>query len=100
MIDREIAYVAGLLEGEGCFDINRGVSPRIRMETCDEDVALYLQHLIGTGTITRRRGKKAVHRDSFVYQLSKHHEVQEVLRVIYPMMSDRRRLAIDLLLAC
>jgi hypothetical protein len=94
-----MAYVAGLLEGEGCFDFVAPGHPRIRMETTDEDVAYWLQHLVEGGTITNRQGKRSNHSDSFVWQTSRADVVKKVLTAIYPWTSARRRVKIDELMS-
>jgi hypothetical protein len=36
--ERDVVWLAGLLEGEGAFDAHRGIYPRIRLAMTDRDV--------------------------------------------------------------
>lgn len=47
--DREdVIWLAGLLEGEGTFDLHRGKYPRVRLAMCDRDVVGRAATLMGS----------------------------------------------------
>ncbi|KKK84081.1 hypothetical protein LCGC14_2786950 [marine sediment metagenome] len=43
----DIAWLAGLLEGEGCFRLNRGKYPTITLSMCDGDIVVRAATLMG-----------------------------------------------------
>lgn len=47
----DAAWLAGLLDGEGCFDSPRG-NPRVRVKMSDFDVVLRAAELMGASTYT------------------------------------------------
>lgn len=99
MNPEEIAYVAGLLEGEGCFDRNNKASGvKIRMETTDVDVAERLRDILGCGNIRPRAAKKSTHRPTVIYQIARAEDVRRILTAIRPWMGERRGKKIDSLL--
>jgi len=38
--DFELGWLAGILEGEGCFDLSTNRTPRVRVSMTDEDIVL------------------------------------------------------------
>jgi hypothetical protein len=57
MNDLELAWIAGLLEGEGSFLINSKGQPKVSCSMTDEDVLLKLQSLCG-GSICQQKAVK------------------------------------------
>lgn len=99
MTNQEIAWVAGILEGEGCFDGNgTGKNPRVRVELKDHDVIERLHALIG-GKISypkqRNPGKWSA---TALLSVCGRAEVEPLLRAIRPWMSERRGEKVDELL--
>lgn len=45
----DLLWLAGLLEGEGCFDLQKGTYPRIRLSMTDRDVVGRAASLMDTG---------------------------------------------------
>ena len=78
-----VDWLAGLLEGEGCFDLHRGKYPRIRVVMNDHDVVERAALLLQGNTVHRKdgsleayvRGKKA----------------EAVGHTLFPKMSVRRQ---------
>lgn len=101
MTSEQLAWVAGLLEGEGCFDFNRKPYPRVRMETTDHDTALRLQAVVGGASTVNPRTKAKPHfKQSWMWRLSTASEAIALMRALYPMMSARRKQRIDEISAC
>ena len=93
----DIAWVAGILEGEGCFDYNRSPKyPRIRLEMTDEDVVRRVSDVIG-GRITepKRRNDWA---QSYLLTLNGA-EAHRAMTAVLPWMGQRRKEKIERLLA-
>ena len=82
----DIIWLAGLLEGEGTFDLHRGKYPRVRLSMTDRDVVGRAATLFGSSIrLTLKRDVKATW----------HAEVSgpraaEIMRAILPHMGARR----------
>lgn len=88
MIERDdLLWLAGLLEGEGSFDLHRGKYPRIRLGMTDRDVVGRAATLLGSRVRSSLKPAPA--------QAMWHTEVSgaralEVMREILPHMGARR----------
>lgn len=99
MTDLEIAWVAGIIEGEGCISINNGrrdydAYPLLRVAMTDEDVIRRLHRVTGVGHIqTSERADTATgkkRKRSWTWSVGARNEVKEILLAIRPWMSERR----------
>lgn len=108
MKDTEAAWLAGILEGEACFDWNRGsrnLWPRLRIEMKDEDVIRRVKDLIDNlpeaqvkptrAKIIHRTGKQDNHSDTYTFQVARRDLMKPLLEAIRPWMSERRGSLID-----
>lgn len=99
MIDdlAELAWVAGLLEGEGSFSVKRrGLV--IHCNMTDQDVLLRLQSIVG-GFVTGPHPPRALgSKPMFYWNLSSRGVVVELIRLLRPWMCKRRAQAIDRML--
>jgi len=96
MNTQDLYWVAGILEGEGCFSLRPPsgtskidrISVQVRMT--DLDVLESIQRIIGLGNITgpeiKEKGKPI-----WVWQISKQTDVASVMMTVYPLMYSRRR---------
>ena len=107
MSDVEVAWVAGLLEGEGSFGFCGATTKpnaqlRITCAMTDEDTIQKLMNTVGGGNYNRegRRDPRRIERSKplYVWSMSKRLESTELLRLIRPHMSNRRGVRIDELL--
>ena len=100
MTKEEIAWLAGIFEGEACFDLNQNSKPRIRIEMKDEDVLHAIKEICQCGGSVRRISRSnPKHSDTFVFVIYKTEDVCRILESVWPWMSFRRKAKIDLLLA-
>lgn len=92
MKNADAAWLAGLLEGEGCFDWNGSSNryPRIRVEMRDEDVVQRVKALCGGGGAVRRVERRQGHHTTFRFQLCDRERLKIVLTAILPYMGNRR----------
>jgi hypothetical protein len=95
MNDAEVAWLAGIMEGEACFDWARTKErayPRIRLEMKDKDIIDRVLHLIGGRCWIRERpGKKENHATTYVLAITNKEDVQRVLKLIEPWLGERRK---------
>jgi hypothetical protein len=103
--DIENAWLAGILEGEACFDFNyyRGRKyPRIRVTMCDRDILEKIKEISG-GTASIREENRRAHKENwsaqYSFQIANRKEVVPVLKRIRPYMGERRAARIDEILA-
>lgn len=111
MTEAECAWVAGLLEGEGCFTFgpegNRVNSKRIRQLriTCamtDLDVIEKLHRIVGMGSVQPGsiRDKRRLHaKPIWIWGASRRVDLVALLQAIRPHMGQRRGSRIDELLS-
>ncbi len=100
MTTEEAAWLAGVLEGEGCFDLNRGDSryPRVRVEMTDRDIIVRIKALVGGGSILEKPGKQVQHSTTYNLQIAAMAQVQKLFEAILPWMGIRRGKQIRLLM--
>ncbi|UVK59046.1 LAGLIDADG endonuclease [Microbacterium phage Cen1621] len=83
----DLLWLAGLLEGEGTFDLQRGIYPRIRLAMTDRDIVGRAASLMDTGIRLQHRPAPA--------SSTWHAEVQgpraaAIMRELLPFMGARR----------
>jgi hypothetical protein len=93
--DIELGWLAGLLEGEGCFRISQGRYPKVQLNMTDEDIVLRAASLITklTGvvpTISVAQPAKIDWSESYSFQVSGKN-AKIVMKTIVHIMGFRRR---------
>ncbi|WBB67738.1 LAGLIDADG family homing endonuclease [Micromonospora sp. WMMD812] len=103
----ELAWLAGLLEGEGTFCTHytktRGrqepqTRVRIAVQMTDEDVVRKVQSIVGLGNVLKRKAQKDHHKDSFTWSVQAMDVVVALGTLLMPHMGERRRQQIETLL--
>ena len=98
--DLDWSWVAGILEGEGCFSIfqREGASWKslaIHCEMTDEWTIKALQVVTKVGTINTRKVMKRKdgrsRKDTYIWSVQNHHDIQYVIGNIYDVLSPRRQ---------
>jgi hypothetical protein len=93
----DLAWAAGLFEGEGCFTLNKGstgrVTPRASVTSTDLDVLERFQQTIGFGLLRAKRHKDmpSRYKDKWEWAASGHELVQALMAMLWPGLSKRRR---------
>ena len=99
----EIAWIAGLLEGEGCFSIcirktakHNHKTVAVHCEMTDEDVIIKLHKIAGCGTINKRanvsgREDRRVRKPTWIWSVQNHAGILRVCKAILPFMGTRRQ---------
>ena len=96
MNTRNISWLAGLLEGEGCFS-KRGNCVTIQLYMSDLDIVERSQKLVGALSIGSRKGKTENHKTCFYWSLAGP-RAAEWMMTLYPLMGQRRQARIKGLL--
>ena len=87
MTTEQAAWLAGLLDGEGCLDFSRN-SPRLRVKMSDHDVVLRAADLM-TARVHIEPARQAHHKPCMVAQVHGDAAVS-VMRAILPYLGHRR----------
>ena len=96
----QIAWFAGLLEGEGCLSFVKGSGWRIAVRMTDEDIILRIQAIFGGSVYFEARSKlNPKHKDTWQWQLSNRAAIYKVVTAVYPHMGERRKTKMDAFLA-
>ena len=92
MRDVDVAWLAGLFEGEGCMEIGKNGLTRLSIGMTDQDVVDRVQQLVPcAGGVSVRLRKDPRHKTMYVWRLSGHERVAEVLEQLMPLLGERRR---------
>lgn len=92
-----IQWLAGLLEGEGCFTRAHPGMPRIECEMTDEDTITRVSHYLGAKYFEVTKWKKHQTKPTFRVQIAGTLAVQWMM-TLYTLMGIRRRARIAELL--
>lgn len=87
MIDADLIWLAGLLEGEGTFDMHKNKYPRIRVGMTDRDVVGRVATLLGTSI--RMTISKVGYKSSYHAEMSGQRAADMMWRLL-PHMGARR----------
>ena len=91
MRTRDIIYLAGLLEGEGCFRYeSRRVGPSIVLGMTDKDVVEKAALLLGSGVVMRKLHPDKLWKPCYI---SKVHGRAAAgwMMTLYPLLGERRQ---------
>lgn len=88
----DIAWLAGLFEGEGCMETGKNGLTRLSIVMTDRDVLDRVQALVPCNGITARRNSSGNphHKIQYQWRLSGHARVKEILTLLLPWFGDRR----------
>lgn len=104
----ELAWLAGLLEGEGAFIVQRvpadahqaaRIRIRISLQMTDQDVVQKVRDVVGLGTVRLAKAQKAHHKDTHQWQVSAMKPVTDLMELLRPLMGERRQAQIGACLA-
>ena len=102
MVDTELAYAAGLFDGEGSISLvrqknNRSHSPQVAVASNDLEVLVWFRKRFG-GSIVTKRPRKSTHSVSYDWRLTDRRALT-FLQLIRPYLVIERKIRrIDLLL--
>lgn len=92
----DIAWFAGIFEGEGTIYLNdRGgkskPSPIMRVRMCDEDIINRIQQVTGVGTVIKETNLTVNRKTIYVWQTGNKRNIARLLLAIAPLLGDRRK---------
>jgi hypothetical protein len=90
MTDAQIAYIAGLFEGEGCIFCGRPGRLRLIITMTDEDVVRALPNLTGMGNVPPKSRRLPSGKQSYTWVVGRCDDAAELLRLILPWLGERR----------
>jgi hypothetical protein len=97
-----IAWLTGLLEGEGTFSVNRQSAaiayPVMKVEMCDEGVVARVARLVGAPNVWRRGAQREGWNPTYIAAVTGP-QAATWMRQLHDSMGTRRRAAIDAALA-
>lgn len=93
--EAEIAWAAGVFEGEGCFSLmqQRGrssVSLLAVLGMTDRDVVARFHEIVGVGNVTIRDRPDPRHKRQWIWQAAAIDDVRHVIRLFSPWLGERR----------
>lgn len=89
----EAAWLAGLFEGEGCFEIARNGGTRITIRMTDRDVIDRVNILFpctGIGIVRPRRAAGGYYKDQYAWRINDPDKVREFIGLVLPWLGERR----------
>lgn len=90
----DLAWVAGVFEGEGCFSsgvCNRSRSFVARIAMTDADVVERVHAILSLGILRWKPAAKAHHKAQRTWAVSGFEDVQAVMAALWPWLGTRRR---------
>jgi LAGLIDADG endonuclease len=104
MAELELAWLAGLLEGEGAFMLQHvpasstqraRLRVKIALHMTDRDVVERVASIVGLGNVTWRCRQQEHHKDTYFWQVSSLANVVQLMKLLRPYMGERRCAQID-----
>jgi hypothetical protein len=92
----QVAWAAGLFEGEGCWsyyqrEFGAKVQPQVRLGTTDLDVVERFAAIVGCGAIGQVKPGTGGHKPVYEWRIYEAEKVREVIALFLPHMGERRR---------
>ena len=93
-MNTDIAWAAGLFEGEGCIYIikHRKKSATLRLTSTDKDVVERFAQIVGVGNVLLETASRKSHwKPLYLWNISKREEVRRILVSFMPYLGERRK---------
>lgn len=87
----DIAWVAGIVEGEGSIVATSGSSSELKVLMTDEDVVRRLHEVTGLGNVYGPIFHKAGGKPLYAWKVARKRDLARVLLAIYPLLGERRQ---------
>ena len=101
--ERDLGWLAGLIEGEGCFSCNQAGdgrwTRRLQVTSTDLDVLERCQSITGVGTICMQRAETERTKTCWTWRVYRWAEIERVIALVFLDLGRRRRDQAEFLLA-
>jgi hypothetical protein len=95
----DITWIAGLLEGEGCFGYNQRVGyPSISLEMTDSDIVLKAAKLMGNRNVRTRFHQNEKYKNSYRFSVYGNEAVSWMM-TLFNLLGERRKQQIEKVLS-
>ena len=92
----QVAWAAGIFEGEGCVFRRKGRSTvQASVTMTDRDRIELLHKILGVGTVIEVKPQKAHWKPAWKWSTASHDGVRHVGEMLYPWLGPRRRAAFE-----
>jgi hypothetical protein len=89
--ESDLAWAAGLFEGEGCFSLHhKGRTARALLSMTDEDVVRRFHDIVGFGTVIQKTGLKPPNLPQWRWAANSRHEFERTVDLFTPWLGERR----------
>lgn len=90
MSDSALAWLAGLVEGEGTFTSSVS-SSTLRVVMTDLDVLERIERITGVGYIGAVASRQPHHKQAYGWQVKRREHLEPLAKLLWPLMGSRRR---------
>lgn len=100
--EADIAWAAGLFEGEGCIVVYKApkLGGMLTINMTDLDVLQKFHGIVGSGTLRGPyRAQKVQHKPHYTWTVARWAHVEQIVHDFYPYLGQRRRAKADALYA-
>jgi hypothetical protein len=88
----DIAWAAGLFEGEGCFSLQSRGNPRATLSMTDFDVVRRFAEVVGFGTVFDKVPPRLPHhKPQLAWRVTSFERTQALIAMFWPWLGERRR---------
>lgn len=88
--EEDVAWAAGLFEGEGCFYSIREVYPVAQLNMTDEETVNKFQSVIGLGSVNIMTPPKVTHKVQYRWTVCNRKDFRTVFELLSPWLGMRR----------
>ncbi|MGY4767319.1 LAGLIDADG family homing endonuclease [Kribbella sp. CWNU-51] len=85
-----LAWLAGVVEGEGTFT-NSGSSSTLRVVMTDLDVLERIERITGVGSVRAVSSRQPHHKQAYGWQVKRREHLEPLALLLWPLMGLRRR---------
>lgn len=88
---QQIAWAAGLFEGEGFLCTHRGTAIRAGLSMTDRDVVERFAAVVGCGHVRLKEPQRGHWKAQYLWNVCRVDDVRELIHAFWPYLGERRR---------
>lgn len=96
--EQQVAWLAGWLEGEGSFSLQRRGSKVLTGSTTDADVAHSVLAVAGAGSLSYQEARRVTWKPVYVWKVCESEAIAQILKPVLPFLGERRTIQATTLL--